>query len=101
MATLSDATAFEYERCSDSTHLQPQMMSQSLAAPGLLSNDLVCDCQPDACATDCSCLDNSQPCTGACACEAAADGAADGGVEMCTSLLTLPAYEAEADSDVE
>ena len=42
-------------------------------------------------------VDSGQPCTGACACEAAADG----GVEMRTKPLTLAGYEAEADSDVE
>ena len=70
---ISDATKYGYKRIQDCPGLQIQMMQQSPAAPELL-NDLVCDCHPDACAVECSCLENGQPCTAACFCEADEDG---------------------------
>ena len=103
---LPDATAYGYERIGNDG-LQPKTMAapqqlagchrQQPAAPELL-NDLVCDCQPDACAVDCSCLDSGQPCTSACNCEASVDGE-DG--QLCANPLTLAAFDNDSDSDDE
>ena len=94
--TLPDATAYGYERIGNDG-LQPKTMAQSPAAPELL-NDLVCDCQPDACAVDCSCLNSGQPCTSACNCKPSVDGQ-DG--QLCANPLTLAAFDNDSDSDDE
>ena len=95
--TLPDATAYGFEHSPGGTGLQPQMMSQSPAAPELL-NDLVCDCQPNTCAVECSCLESGQPCTAACTCEALVDG----GDKSCSNPFTLSAfYSDNSDSDAD
>ena len=72
-------------------------MSQPPAAPELL-NKLVCNCLPDACADECSCLENGQPCTAACICEASVDGED----ELCANPLTVSVfYNDTSDSDVD
>ena len=46
------------------------MMSQPVVAPELLK-DLFCDCEPSEChRITCTCLENEQPCTADCRCEA-------------------------------
>ena len=95
MATLPDVTTHGYERCTGL--LQPQMMSQSPAAPELL-NDLVCDCLPGGCAMECSCLANQQPCTAACDCFALADEEEEDLV--CVNPMTLSTLDSDtSDSD--
>jgi hypothetical protein len=94
LLTLPDVTMYGYERSTGV--LQPKMMGQSPAAPELL-NDLVCDCLPDECAMECSCLTNEQPCTAACNCFAdEEEGLA------CTNPMTLSAMDintSDSDSD--
>ena len=100
VATLPNATAFGYERCSDGIHLQPPMMNQFPAARNWSMILCVTAGQTHVQQTVPAWTVHGPPCTGACACETAADGAADG-VEICTNALTLAAYEARADSVVE
>jgi len=70
MMEVLNPTEFGYEKTTDGTALRPKMMSQPPAAPELL-NDLVCNCPPGSCDTEgCKCLENGQPCTAACNCEA-------------------------------
>jgi len=70
MMEVLNPTEFGYEKTTDGTALTPKMMSQPPAAPELL-NDLVCNCPPGSCDTGgCKCLENGQPCTAACNCEA-------------------------------
>jgi len=70
MMEALNLTDFGYEKTTDGTALRPKMMSPPLAAPELL-NDLVCNCPPGSCDTGgCRCLENGQPCTVACNCEA-------------------------------
>ncbi len=98
MAVLPAPTVCGYERRTDGSGLQPQMMAQPPAPPELL-NDLVCDCVPDACAVECSCLDSGQPCTSACSCGAMLDGE-DG--HLCANPLTISAVDTpDSDSDAE
>lgn len=70
MLEVLNPTEFGYEKTTDGTALRPKMMSQPPATPELL-NDLVCNCPPESCDTGgCKCLENGQPCTAACNCEA-------------------------------
>ena len=64
MQQLPDPLEFGYIIDSESGLLVPQLMSQSLTPPELLSG-LVCYCT-DICEKDCKCLSNEQPCTKAC-----------------------------------
>ena len=64
MQQLPDPLEFGYIIDSESGLLVPQLMSQSVTPPELLS-DLVCDCT-DMCEKDCICLSNEQLCTQAC-----------------------------------
>ena len=62
--------------------LTPQLMSQPVAPPELLS-DLVCDCV-DLCEQGCICSLNEQPCTQACDCKANVDGN-----DVCMNIFTI------------
>ena len=81
------ATQFGYEK-SEGGILTPRMMTQQAAAPELL-NLVVCECSEDSCSSNCSCFKLSQPCTSACACEAALDGEDD----LCLNVSTKEAYD--------
>ncbi len=101
------ATEYGYERDTVSKKLVPKWMSQPPAVPELL-NDLVCTCAPNKCHEHCTCLDNEQPCTAACACEAALPGLVDAEIAanaICTNPLTVESlYQidlSDSDSDSE
>jgi len=77
MTEALNPTEFGYEKTMDGTALRPKMMSQPLAALELLKN-LVCNCPPGSCDTGrCKCLENGQPCTMVCNCEARCPGCPD------------------------
>lgn len=58
---MPGVTECGYERKTNGTGLMVKMLSQSPAAPDLL-NDLLYDCESVVCASECSCLNNGQPC---------------------------------------
>ncbi len=68
-------------------------MTQQCAAPKLL-DDLVCDCEPNNCYENCSCLINEQSCTASCQCKAALSGlieAEEADESICITPKTLQA----------
>ena len=85
MQQLSDPLEFGYIIDSESGLLVPQLMSQSVTPPELLS-DLVCDCT-DMCENDCICLSNEQPCTQACECKTEIED-----TDACMNLFTTLAF---------
>ena len=90
---ISPATEYGYEKSEDGT-LTPRMMTQQEAVPELL-NLVVCECSEGSCSFNCSCFYLNQPCTSACACEAALDED-----DMCLNILTKEAYSSP-DSDTD
>ena len=77
--------------------LVPQMITQSPGPPELL-NELVCECQPGFCNTDCICLNNSQACTAACLCSGQLPQ--DESDDICFNLYTYNAhYTSDSDSE--
>ena len=85
MQQLPDPLEFGYIIDSESGLLVPQLMSQSVTPPELLS-DLVCDCT-DMCEKECICLSNEQPCTQACECKAEIED-----TDTCMNLFTTLAF---------
>jgi len=82
---ISPATEYGYEKAEDGT-LTLRMITLQEAVPELL-NLVVCERTEGSCSLNCSCFNLNQPCTSACACEAALDGD-----DMCLNALTKEAY---------
>ena len=81
MRQLPDPLEFGYVIDRESSLMIPQLMSQSVTPPELLS-DLVCDCT-DMCENNCICVLNEQPCTHACECKGNVEDS-----EICMHIFT-------------
>ena len=82
--TPLDPLEFGYTRDTETGLYTPQLMTQSIAPPELLS-DLVCKCG-DLCAEEFPCCYNEQPCTEACGCKGVLTG------QVCENLFTMLSY---------
>ena len=91
MHETTDPTTSGYEKTSVGASVVPHLKSQPPAAPELL-NDLVCNCLPDACASNYTSLDNEQPCPAVCNYEAACLDTSD-------PLTYSALYECDSDSE--
>ena len=85
MQQLPDPLEFGYAIDSESGLLVPQLMSQAVTPPELLS-DLVCNCA-DMCEKDCICFLNEQPCTRACECKVVMEDS-----DVCMNIFTALAF---------
>ena len=83
---------FGYIKDPDTGFYTPQLMTQPVAPPELLS-DLICKCT-DLCSGFCACSNNEQPCTRACSCEGCTFQH-----QTCENIFTMLA-EVETNDDI-